>query len=404
MISVEEAINRIVKSIRPVSDEMVMLALAAGRVLAEDVVSRLTQPPFDVSAMDGYAVRAEDGRAPATLELIGESAAGAPFEGRVGAGQTVRIFTGARVPDGADAIVIQEDADAKNKPRIAFQVAAVKGRHIRAKGGDFSVGDCSLRAGKRLTPRDIGLAASMNAPWVKVKRRPHVAILATGDELALPGAPVGASQIISSNALSLAAQIRHWGGVPIDLGIARDNRGALRAAAIAAQQADFIVSTGGVSVGDHDLVQQVLREEGLEVGFWRVAMRPGKPSLFGALGGVPLLGLPGNPVSSSVCALILLRPALEALSGVSEPQTLQMRRGALARDLPANGKRQDYMRATLQTPRDEPGDLPLVAPFESQDSAMQSLLVQADCLLVRRPGAPASKSGDTVDFIPFNDV
>ncbi len=404
MISVEEAIDRIVKSIHPLSDEMVMLAQAAGRVLAQDVLSRCTQPPFDVSAMDGYALRSEDAQTPTTLELIGESAAGTPFEGSVLAGQTVRIFTGAQVPEGADAIIIQEDVEAQENGRIKFHLAAVKGRHIRVQGSDFSEGDCALRAGKRLNSRDIGLAASMNAPWLKVKRRPQVAILATGDELALPGDPVGPHQIISSNALSLAANIRQWGGVPVDLGIARDNRDSLHEAARAARQADFIVSTGGVSVGDHDLVQEVLREEGLKVDFWRVAMRPGKPSLFGALQGVPMLGLPGNPVSSAICALVLLRPALEALAGVSQSHDLPfMQRGALARDLPANGKRQDYMRATRQLPDDAAGGPPLVIPFESQDSSLLSLLAQADCLAVRPPLAPAAKQGDAIDFLPLFD-
>ena len=403
MISVDEAIGRIVSSIHPVMDEIVMLSESAGRVLAQDLSARVTQPPFDVSAMDGYAVRTEDVKSPAHLELIGESAAGASFEGQVNAGQTVRIFTGAQVPSGADAIIIQEDAEAKDSPRIAFQVAAVKGRHIRPKGGDFSKGDCTLRAGKRLNARDIGLAASMNTAWVTVKRRPLVAILATGDELALPGNPVGPHQIISSNALALAANIRQWGGIPLDLGIARDNRASLVAAAQAAQKSDLIVSTGGVSVGDHDLVQEVFRDEGLEINFWRVAMRPGKPSLFGSLNGVPLLGLPGNPVSSAVCANVMLRPALAALSGVNNPhETSPMRTGVLARDLPANGKRQHYMRASFQ-PAVDGTNPPLVTPFESQDSAMQSLLVQANCLAVRAPLAPAAKRGDVIEFLPFLD-
>lgn len=378
-----------------------MIDRAAGRVLAQDIVARRTQPPFDVSAMDGYAVRAQDAGAPTMLDLIGESAAGAPFEGVVGAGQTVRIFTGARVPNGADAIIIQEDADPANAPRIVFRVAAAKGLHIRTRGGDFSLEESGVRAGKKLSARDIGLAASMNVPWVKVKRRPHFAILATGDELALPGDPVGPAQIVSSNALALAASIRAWGGQAVDLGIARDTRDSLRAAVHAALQADFIVSTGGVSVGDHDLVQEVFRQEGLEVDFWRVAMRPGKPSLYGALKGVPMLGLPGNPVSASVCALVLLRPAMAALLGLSAPQRSLKRRGVLAVDLPATATRQDYMRAKLQPATGT--DLPLVTPFDTQDSAMQSVLAQADCLLVRPPRAPAAIAGDIIEFIEFSD-
>ena len=285
LITVEAALARITGALSPVGSEWVNIAQAHGRVLAQGVVSNRTQPPFAVSAMDGYAVRAVDvATVPVQLNVIGQAPAGGAFGGTVGPGQAVRIFTGGPVPQGADTIVIQENTQADGDQVTVTQPVAA-GRHIRAEGLDFRTGDEMLKAGKRLGARDVALAAAMNAPWLKVARRPRIALLATGDELVRPGEPIGAHQIVSSNALGLAAMIAACGGEAIDLGIARDDREELRALALGARGADMLITLGGASVGDHDLVQSVLGEAGLKVDFWKVAMRPGKPLIFGHMGG-----------------------------------------------------------------------------------------------------------------------
>ncbi len=397
MISVEDARKRILKAVQALPAEQVSLARALGRVLAEDVIAGVTQPPSAVSAMDGYAVRAADlTKVPATLTVIGKAPAGAAFKGRVAKGEAVRIFTGAPVPQGADSIVIQEDTEARGK-QVLVKQAPKPGQFVRPAGLDFKSGDVGVKAGRRLTARDIGLAAAMNVPWLKVHRRPRVAILSTGDELVMPGQAIGPSQIVCSNGISLAAMVAACGGEPIDLGIVPDDRKTLAAMARGARGADFLVTSGGASVGEHDLVQEVLGKEGLQVDFWKIAMRPGKPLIFGTIGGTPMLGLPGNPVSSLVCALIYLKPALEKMQGL-DPAAEPSPAAVLAKPLPANDRRQDYLRATLSRRKD--GAL-LATPFAKQDSSMLATLAHADCLVVRAPHAPAAKSGERVEIVPF---
>lgn len=395
MISVEEARQRILDAMSLQPAEVVGIAEAHRRYLADDVIARVTQPPVSVSAMDGYAVRAADvASVPADLSCIGEAPAGQAFDGRVAAGETVRIFTGGPLPNGADAIVIQEDTE-RHGDRVTVREGVGPGRYVRPAGLDFRAGDIGLPAGRRLTARDIGLAAAMNVPWLSVRRRPRIALLATGDEIVRPGEPIGDSQIVSSNALALAALIDGVGGIPIDLGIARDNEASLRQIADGVRGADFLVTLGGASVGDHDLVQSVLGNEGLDVGFWRIAMRPGKPLMFGSMRGIPMLGLPGNPVSSLVCGLIFLYPAIRAMLGLQDRLDLPVT-AVLGSDLGENDRRQDYLRANLE--RRENGEL-CATPFNRQDSSMLSFLANASCLIVRPPHAPPAKAGDRVDIL-----
>ena len=397
MISVAEARARIVAGQTLLPAETVGLGAAVGRVLAVDVVARVSQPPAAVSAMDGYAARAADiARVPVVLRQVGEAPAGGAYHGRVGKGETVRIFTGAPVPTGADAIVIQEDT-AVSAGSITVRTGARKGRYVREAGLDFKVGDVGIAARRVLTPRDIGLAAAMNVPWLEVRRRPRIALLATGDEIVRPGDALGPNQIVSSNALALAAMIERYGGEPIDLGIAADRRESVAAMAAGARGADMLVTMGGVSVGDHDVVQSALADHGLEVDFWQIAMRPGKPLLYGKIAGTPLLGFPGNPVSSLVSGLVFLAPALAAMLGIDAAGPAR-RRAVLGGDLAENDHREDYLRAELS--EDETGNL-TATPFARQDSSMLRLLAQADCLVVRAPHAPAAHAGEIVDIIPL---
>ncbi len=397
MISVEEALARLLAPLAAVPPEQVSVADAVGRVLAEDVAARRTQPPFAVSAMDGYAVRADDvASVPVTLRVVAEIPAGAGFGGRLGPGEAARIFTGAPLPDGADAIVIQEDTE-RSGDRVEVREGAPRGRYVRPAGLDFAEGDVLLRAPRRLTPRDIGLAAAMNRPWLFVHRRPRVAILSTGDEIVMPGDPIGPHQIVSSNALALSAFVTASGGVPVLVGNAPDDPDALRHIAAAASGVDLFVTTGGVSVGEHDLVRGVLSEDGLAIDFWEIAMRPGKPLMFGHYRGVPMVGLPGNPVSTLVCSLLFLKPAIDKLSGLPEGADgpLTARLGAAVKQ---NDRRQDYLRARLQRAAD--GVLEAV-PFEVQDSSMMRPLASSDCLVVRPPHAPALPAGSPVPIVPF---
>ncbi|MBT3360012.1 MAG: molybdopterin molybdotransferase MoeA [Rhodospirillales bacterium] len=397
MISVAEAVAAISSGFTPLSTERIGLTDALGRVLAEDVVARLDSPFADVSAMDGYAVRAADvANVPATLTQIGESAAGLAFQGSIGPGQCTRIFTGAPVPEGADAIVIQEDTTARDDA-ITMNEAAKAGRWVRRKGMDFAQGDVLLSARTVLTGRHIGLAAAMNVPWLTVRRKPRVAILATGDELVMPGEAVGASQIISSNSLSVAAYVHELGGNPINLGIARDSEDSLRKMLTGAQGADLLITIGGASVGDHDLVRRVLDGEGFDLNFFRVAMRPGKPLIFGQLGRVPVLGLPGNPVSAGVTAVIFLRPAMNIMLGTAQDEG-PAETALLGCDVAANDQRQDYLRATLSI--DGNGQR-IATPFDAQDSAMMARFAAADCLVIRPPHATPVKAGDMVEIIPL---
>ena len=391
LLPVEAALTQILDGAAPVGEEDVPVAETGGRILARDLAARRTQPPFDASAMDGYAIRAADVTGSgARLRLIGEAAAGRRFPGTVGPGETVRIFTGAPVPEGADTILIQENARVEDGWVIASQ-REPKGRFVRPKGLDFRDGEVLLHAGLRLDPRHVALAAAMNHAALPVRRRPRVAILATGDELVLPGGSPGPDQIVASNSAGLAAEIRLAGGEPLDLGIVPDRHDETARAIASAMKArvDVLVTLGGASVGEHDLVRGALEDAGMALAFWKIAMRPGKPLIFGRLGGLRVLGFPGNPVSSLVCAAVFLRPLLRALQGFP-PGTDGEADATLGRDLPANDERQDYLRAAL-----EAGSGGLVAtPFERQDSSMLATLARADCLVVRAPHAPAARQGE----------
>lgn len=398
MMSVEEARARILVPLSPLAPEWVTVTAAHGRALAADIVATRTQPPADVSAMDGYALRAADAaQVPVTLRVIGAAPAGHAFAGAVGASEAVRIFTGGVVPPGADAIVIQEDTEASaDGASVTIREAARPGRHIRRKGYDFEAGRLLLNAGRRLSAADIALIASANVLWVAVRRAPRVAILATGDELVRPGESPQADQIVSSNNAGLAALVRAAGGEPIDIGLARDEPAAIASAATGLHGADMVVTIGGASVGEHDLVQKALAAHGLVVDFWKIAMRPGKPLMSGHLQGRPFLGLPGNPVSALVCALLFLRPALLALQGLATD--LPTATALLGSDLPANDKRADYLRARLAL---GPSGAPIATPFPVQDSAMLSALAQSDALVLRAPGAPAAAAGTPVPILPL---
>ena len=398
LLPVADAQQRILEALSPLPAELISLSSGLGRVLAEDVVSRRSQPPMAVSAMDGYAVRAVDvATLPADLAVVGYAPAGHAFDGSVGPGEAVRIFTGAPLPDGTDTIVIQENTKQTGETVRVIEGEAPVGRFVRPPGLDFASGDTLLKAGKVLTARDIGLAAAMNVPWLMVRRKPRISILATGDETVMPGDPVGRDQIVSSNALSLSAFVSAEGGDPLNLGIAPDEKDGLRALASGASGSDILVTTGGASVGDHDLVQSVLGDIGLEVDFWRIAMRPGKPLMFGKIGNTFLIGLPGNPVSSLVCAIIFLAPALRTLLGMEKvlPEPVPARLGS---ELGENDEREDYLRASLG----RSDNVGLIAtPFSKQDSSMFATIARSDALIIRPPFAPAATSGETVEIIPL---
>jgi molybdopterin molybdotransferase len=397
MISVEEAQQRLIAMIAPLGAEQVAVSDALGRVLAEDVIARRTQPPWAVSAMDGYAVRAADVAAvPARLRVIGAVPAGRAYDGTVKPGEAVRIFTGAPVPKGADAIVIQEDTERQGE-FVEVREGAPEGRYVRPAGLDFREGEVGLKAGRKLSAADIGFAAAMNRPWLLVHRRPRVAILPTGDEVVMPGDPVGPNQIVSSNGIALAALVTACGGVPVHLAIAPDDNSALQRIAAGAAGADLLLTTGGASVGDHDLVRGALGEAGLALDFWTVAMRPGKPLMVGRYRETPMIGLPGNPVSTLVCGLLFAKPAMAKMSGLAEVFETPMR-ARLKVPLEANDRRQDYLRSTLTRAAD--GTLE-AEPFKKQDSSMISLLARADCLVIRAPHAPPAKAGDWVDIVPL---
>lgn len=399
MLPVAEAQQRILNTFTPLVGEVVGIDRALGRVLAEPVVARLSQPPAAVSAMDGYAVRAADlSTLPATLRVIGTIAAGIAPAVTLKTGEAARIFTGAILPDGGDTVVIQENCDRDNDHVTVREGSTTLGQHVRAGGNDFRLGEVGLEAGRLLSARDIALAAAMNWPSLTVTRRPRVALLSTGDELQHPGEPLGPAQIIASNGIGLAALVTACGGESINLGIARDNMADLHRALDGARGADVLVTTGGASVGELDLIQQALKDKGAKLDFWKIAMRPGKPVMFGTLGALPVLGLPGNPVSAIVTATLFLRPAIQRLLGQKGIDT-QPVFARLGMALKANDQRQDYLRATLTRGAD--GGL-VASPFPKQDSAMLSLIAKADALIIRPPHAPAAQAGDVTEILPLS--
>lgn len=397
LLSVAEALARVTHALQPLETERVPLESASGRVLAEDLAARVTQPPFDASAMDGFAVRAKDVAVlPATLRLIGVSAAGTGFDGEVGEGETVRIFTGAPVPQGADTIVIQEDAEQSHGVVTAKKVELHA--HIRPRGQDFKEGESLLTGGTRLGPCELMLAAAMNHAEVPVRRKPKVAILATGDEVVPVGSELGKDQIVSSVPIGLATLIEKAGGQAMQLGIAKDDPKSLVTLARAGSAADVLVTVGGASVGERDLVASALKSEGLEIDFWKIAMRPGKPLLYGRLGHQRVLSLPGNPVSAVITAHVFLVPMLQAMLGLTT-RALPLPEAVLGEALAANGPREHYMRARSEWRED---GTRVVRPLPSQDSSLVAELARADCLIVRAPHAAPLAAGERVGIIPFD--
>jgi molybdopterin molybdotransferase len=390
-LTVAEALALVLRDAAPLPAESARLMEAHGRVLAEDLVALRTQPPTDVSAMDGYAVRAFDiTNVPTSLAVIGEVAAGRPFDGTVSAGEAARIFTGGVMPAGADTVVIQEHTR-RTDGRVLVEKPTEAGRNVRPKGLDFAEGAVLLRRGQRLTARDLALAAAMNHATVPVHQRPKVAVLATGDELVPPGATPSASEIVYSNGFATMALAEREGCAVIDLGIAPDRLpetvAAIRRAR--ASGADILVTSGGASVGDYDLVQQALGGEGLALSFWKIAMRPGRPLLHGRLGAMHVLGLPGNPVSAYVGAFLFLVPLIRRLTGRTDIERAP-EPAVLGADLPENDERTDYLRATLCP---GPDGRQIATPHPLQDSSMLVPLAAADCLLIREPHAPAAGLG-----------
>ncbi len=390
MITVTDALEKIFALVSPLPEEHVPLAEAAGRVLARDAVSSRTQPPFAASAMDGYAVKGIEAEPDAIFKVIGEAAAGAGFAGRVGPGQAVRIFTGAPVPEGADRVIIQEDVSRRDD-LITLHRNLDQNTYIRPAGDDFSQGD-RLGAPRTLRSADIALLAAMNLPEIPVIRRPVVTLLATGDELVMPGETPGPDQIIASNSFGLKALLEQHGAEVRMLPIARDTQSSLETAFRLAEGADLVVTIGGASVGDHDLVGKVAGDLGLDRAFYKVKIRPGKPLIAGRLLGMPMIGLPGNPVSSMVCGHIFLLPALRKMLGLGAAPA-ERHTARLTVDLPKNGGREHYMRAQWKAGK--------ITPCKRQDSALLSVLADANALLVRPVDAPACKAGEMVEFIPI---
>lgn len=388
LLPVAEAQSRLLALAPPVAAEQVPLARAAGRWAAGDILALRTQPSADLSAMDGYAIRFAD--MPGPWDVIGESAAGRPFAGHAGPGQAVRIFTGAPLPAGTDTILVQEEAArAGDKLTLAGEGPPHPGRNVRRRGLDFSQGDLLIAAGQRLTPARLAVAGTGGHAALPVRRPIRVALAATGDELVPPGAPVGEAQLPETNRLMLAAQLADLPVETIDLGILPDRLDALESA-FRAVRADLLVTTGGASVGDHDLVRPALEAAGATIDFWRIALRPGKPMMAGRLGDAVVMGLPGNPVSAFVTAQLFVRPLVAHLSGAADPFP-RTRPAILGEPLPANGERTDYLRAELREGRAHASTI--------QDSSMLRALARAGCLILRAPHAPAAKAGDSVEIL-----
>jgi molybdopterin molybdotransferase len=395
MLSVAEAKARILAAFQPLGTEQVGLENALGRVLAEPIAARLTQPARAVSAMDGYAVRSADmGAQTVQLRVVAEIPAGHAPQRPIAAGEAARIFTGAMLPDGADSVVIQENATRDGETVSLADPRFRNGQHVRQGGLDFKAGEIGLSPGRCLTARDIGFAAAMNWPWLTVTRRPRIAILSTGDELVNPGEALSAGKIVASNGFTLAALATASGAEVLNLGNAPDRPERLSAMIDGARGCDLLVTIGGASVGDYDLVQRILQEKGIALDFWKIAMRPGKPVMFGRLGELKVIGLPGNPTSALVTALIFVQPAIRRMLGQDDEPAPDY--AALGRDLPANDLRQDYLRASLS--RDATGKL-VATPFQLQDSSLISLLAKAEALVIRPPHAPAAPAGSPVEII-----
>ncbi|SFR49105.1 gephyrin-like molybdotransferase Glp [Litoreibacter janthinus] len=388
MISVAEALAEVLKLGAPVDAEMVPLSEADGRVLAEDVAATRNQPPFSASAMDGYAVSTEKVAEGDSFSVIGEAAAGHRFEGLVSAGQAVRIFTGAPLPEGGVRVIIQEDVT-REGDKITLKGDLDGGHHVRPAGGDFKIGDV-LSAPRRLTSFDVALLASMNVPRVPVRRRPVVAIIATGDELVSPGETPRDDQIIASNSLGLAALFQRAGAATRLLPIAKDTPASLEMALSLAAGSDLLVTIGGASVGDHDIVAEVAGTMGLEREFYKVAMRPGKPLMAGRIGGMAMIGLPGNPVSSMVCGEVFVLPLLDRFLGLTAGARRRVQM-TLSEPLESNSHREHYMRAAID------GDA--VKAFARQDSSLLTVLARANALIVRPPNDPARAAGEMVEVI-----
>ncbi|WP_108502240.1 molybdopterin molybdotransferase MoeA [Paracoccus indicus] len=390
MISVAEALTRVLALAQKPVPETVPLAQAHGRALLHPAISRLTQPPFDASAMDGYAMRSAD--MDGSMQVVGTAAAGHPWQGQAKAGQAIRIFTGAPVPAGLDHVELQENIT-RDGDTIRVETRS-SGRNIRARGNDFAEGD-AVAPGRILTAADIGLLAAMNLPEVVVAKRPVVAVLAGGDELLPPGSDPAPGQIISSNDLAIAAMVTQAGGVPRILPIARDTDQSLRDSFAAADDADLIVTIGGASVGDHDLIGKIAAELGLDRAFYKIAMRPGKPLMAGRLQNSAMLGLPGNPVSAMTCGLLFMQPLIRAMQGL--PTDVRIGHARLGCPMRPEGPRQHYLRARL----DWSGITPVITPFDDQDSARLSLMAQADALLIRPPHDPARQADEIMEYIPL---
>lgn len=387
MLSVEEATQRILAAFKPLGSERVALEDALGRTLAATARAQFDQPPFSASAMDGYAVRSID---QGPRRLIGAAPAGHPFAGIVGPSETVRLFTGSQVPEGADAVLAQEDARAADE-MVEFSAEPFPGKFVRAQGLDFRAGDTLVEKGTILGARHLALLAAGDVAEVEVQRRPVIALAATGDELSLPGHPRKPGGIVASSGYGLMPWIAQWGGQPRNLGILPDNSEAI--ATLAHEKCDLLVTLGGASVGDHDLVRSALDRQGFALDFWKIAMRPGKPLIFGRLGAVPLLGLPGNPVSSLVCALLFLRPAIAVMLG--RKWTTPLAAARLIGSLDANGARQDYLRAKSEL-RD---GVIWARPLPVQDSSLLRDFNAADMLIVRPPRAPALDNGAAIETL-----
>ncbi len=390
LLSVAGALEQVLAQAEPLPADEVPLSEADGLVLAYDLKARRTQPPADVSAMDGYAVRAADvANVPARLKVIGEVPAGRPFAAALGPGEAARIFTGGVLPQAADTVVIQE-LTTRDGDIVEVQKPTKLGRNVRPQGLDFRIGDRMLAKGHRLTPRDLQLAAGMNHPVLPVHRRPKLALFATGDELVPPGQEPGPGQIVYSNGFALAALARSEGATVIDLGVVGDKLDDTIAKVRRARElgADILVTTGGASVGEYDLVQKAFSAEGMALSFWKVAMRPGRPLMHGKLGVMHVLGLPGNPVSSYVCAFLFLVPLIRRLAGRSD-LVRPTETGVLGCDLAENDERADYLRSTLS----KGPNGPVATPFPTQDSSMMAPLAKSDCLVIRQPHEPAAKAG-----------